>query len=295
MFDLCEISGHAVQTSESSFMPPKKLTDQKLDKLKNESYLRSKGVNPQEPYQLTIWSEAIRALPNDYARSALFTVRNKTTKRVAMEQRPVFHLDKHINVYFTGVELRADDDELVWQQILHYARTVPLGNSIEFSLYGLLKDLGWNNSSRNYSRARLCISRLKACEVRIDNERLSKGIAMSLIRHYEYASDGESSNKRYKVSIPEEFIMLFAGGTYAHITWATYRDLTPMARRLYDYAASHKEPWPLNVMDFHRLCSSECAEGRSWNQQVRRACAELMELKLVKRAWLEKGHIRFER
>ena len=275
-------------------MPPKKSVEQKLEQLKNDSYLRSKGVNPQEPFQLSIWSEQLRALPNDYARSALFTVRNKTTKRAAMEQRDVFHLDKHIHIIYTGIELRADDDEIVWQQILHYARTVPLGNAIEFSLYGLLKDLGWNNSSRNYDRARLCISRLKACEVRIDNSKLGKGIAMSLIRHYEYERDGEKS-KKYKVSIPPEFVLLFAGNTYAQISWQTYRDLTPIARRLYDYAASHKEPFPLNVLDFHRLCSSECAEGRSWNQQVRRACTEIMELMLVKKAWLEKGYIRFER
>lgn len=266
----------------------------KLEQMGHEALLRSKGIDPRGLLQLEIWPDDMREMPNDYARSALFTVRNKTEPRASMQGTLVFHVEKAVKITFTGIELRADDDELVWQQILDYAKRFPLGEPVEFNLHELCRDLNWSVNGRNYDKARQSISRLKANEVRVENERLGRGVAISLIREYEFHGDG-AKGTRYRIWIHPNLILLFAGNTSTRIAWQRYRDLTPIARRLYDYVASHKQPFPLRLDTFLKLCASSCSTLRKWRAMTRAACAELVEAQLVVRAWVQDDCVHFER
>ncbi|TOK52145.1 transcriptional regulator, partial [Vibrio parahaemolyticus] len=64
-------------------------------------------------FDIAPWGDHMRALPNDYARSALFTVRNKRVPRLALQSEPIYSIGDDVNITYTGVELRAEDDELV--------------------------------------------------------------------------------------------------------------------------------------------------------------------------------------
>jgi hypothetical protein len=66
-------------------------------------------------------------IPNDYARSSLFTARNKREPRRMLLHEKLFHLHQTVSILYTGLELRAEDDEIVWMRILHYAKNVPWG------------------------------------------------------------------------------------------------------------------------------------------------------------------------
>ena len=77
----------------------------------------------------------------------------------------LFHYNEFVSILYTGIELRAEDDEIVWLQILNYGQTVPLGEPFEFGIKDLVRDVNWSKNGRNYDRARECISRLKANEV----------------------------------------------------------------------------------------------------------------------------------
>jgi hypothetical protein len=68
-----------------------------------------------------------RFIPNDDARSSLFTARNKREPRRTLLHEKLFHLHQTVSILYTGLELRAEDDEIVWMQILHYGKNVPLG------------------------------------------------------------------------------------------------------------------------------------------------------------------------
>jgi hypothetical protein len=266
----------------------------KLELANRHAYLRSHGLNPSDPLQLEIWPDDVREMPNDYARSALFTVRNKKEPRASMQGALVFHIEKSVKISFTGIELRADDDELVWQQLLDHAKRTPLGEPVEFNLHSLCKDLNWSLNGRNYDVARRCISRLKANEVKVESERVGRGVAISLIREYEFDGDGDKGTK-YRIWIHPNLILLFAGRTSTRIAWAKYRELTPIARRLYDYFASWKQPFPMHVETFYKVCASSCADSSKWRSMVRRACRELMEAELVRHAWVDGDLIYCER
>ncbi|WP_000159352.1 plasmid replication initiator TrfA, partial [Escherichia coli] len=134
--------------------------DAQLEQLKKAAQAqRAKSVekrnssNQLSLFDIAPWPDSMRALPNDYARSALFTVKNKRQPREALQKKEIFHINKDVRITYTGLELRAEDDELVWQQVLEYAKRKPMGEPITFTFYELCQDLGWSYNGRYIEKA----------------------------------------------------------------------------------------------------------------------------------------------
>lgn len=270
-------------------------TNRQIEKLQRKVYLKGKGINPNQPFQLDlIFPETLhnskRFLPNDYARSSLFSARNKRTPRRTLQREKLFHLHEGIgiSILYTGIELRAEDDEIIWLQILHYAKKVPLGEPFEFSIKDLVCDVGWSKNGHYYDKVRECISRLKANEVTVFNDR-AYGVsgAISLIDKYIAINDERGQPTQFRVWINPNLIVLFAGNNFTNHSWETYLMLSPVARRLADYIESHRHPYPLPLEKFRRMCGSETSSRASWRQTVKRACAEIEATRrIVKRIFL---------
>lgn len=261
-----------------------------IDGLQARSFLHDKGLSHTGPFQLELvfadtMNESQRSIPNDYARSSLFTARNKREPRRSLQGEKLFHLSEDVSVTFTGIELRAEDDEIIWLQILHYAKSVPLGEPFGFTIKQLVVDVGWSKNGRYYEKARECISRLKANEVMVVNGKAyGKSGAISLIDKYTTVNDSDGKANHYQVWIDPNLILLFAGNTFTNHSWETYRKLSPVARRLADYVDSHKHPYPLSLERFQRMCGCFNSVKAGWRRTVREACDELREAKIVKSA-----------
>lgn len=262
---------------------------QVTSELESEEQLRA-TVDEAKDKQLTLfdlapWPNHMRALPNDYARSALFTVRNKRQPREALQQKEIFHLNNDVTITYTGIELRSDDDELVWQQVLEYAKRKPLGSPIVFTFYEICGDLGWSINGRYYKKAEECLTRLQASAIQFFSPRVGRLQSLSLIHKFRVVDRGKKTS-RCEVFIDEQMIMLFAGDHYTRFEWETYRSLSPIARRLCDYFSSHKKPFPLKLEKFQLMCGSDTKRKAKWREQVLIACTELESAKLVGRAWV---------
>jgi len=264
------------------------------DKIKRRAYLSTKGIGQNTFLQMDLLFPVIKSrddqrfIPNEYARSSLFTTRNKTQPRRSMTREKLFHLNPNISVLYTGAELRAEDDEIIWLQILHYGKRTEIGKPYEFLLKDLVNDVGWSKSGGNYERARNCISRLRANEVLVLNDKaFGRSGSMSLISEYESINNEEGKQSLFRVLINPNILVLFAGNTFASLHWDKYRDLTPIARRLADYIESHKEPFPLDLEKFKSMCGSTTIEMRSWKQNCKTACQEIEQKGIAKRAWVE--------
>lgn len=268
-----------------------------VDKLQRNAYLHSKGINPSNQYQLALLfpevlgaRDDLRHIPNDYARSSLFTARNKSQKRRTLMHEKLFHYNEFVSILYTGIELRAEDDEIIWLQILNYGQSIPLGEPFEFSIRDLVRDVNWSKNGRNYDRARECISRLRANEVlALNTKAYGTSGGVSLIASWTAVNDAEGKPTQYRVWIDPKLVVLFAGNTFTSHTWAVYRDLSPVARRLADYIASHKHPFPLALEKFRQMCGSIDASSTSWRQTVKKACAEVQEAKIAIAATLTKS------
>lgn len=263
-----------------------------VDKMQRNAYLNSKGIKPKSMCQLDLFESIaerndLRHIPNDYARSSLFTARNKKEPRKSFVHEKLFHYNEHVSILYTGIELRAEDDEIVWLQILNYGKSVTLGEPFEFSVKNLVRDVNWSKSGRNYDRVRECISRLKATEVlALNSKAYGKSGAISLIQNYDAINDADGKPTQYRVWINQNLILLFAGNTFTSHNWEVYRDLSPVARRLADYIVSHKYPYPLSLERFRQMCGSTNSVTRSWRQMVKKVCVEVQEAKIAETAFL---------
>lgn len=273
----------------------------KLEKMRRDAYLDKRGIDPRKPLQMDLLFPGTRKnqriMPNDFARSALFTARNKSEARRTLVREKLFHYNEDISIRYTGIELRAEDDELVWMQILQYGESVPLGEPFEFSVKDLALDIGWHKNGTYYDKVRECISRLSANEILILNEK-AYGVSgrFSLISDYKSVNDDQGKQAHYRVWIDPSMIVLFAGNTFAKHSWETYRKLSPVARRLADYVVSHQQPFPLILEKFRRMCDSGDASMTSWRQTVRKACLELQEAGITSLAMLsDSDHIHCKR
>jgi hypothetical protein len=292
---------HSSTTKSSEHFQEDRLTGT-VDRLRRLSYLDKRGVDPKQPCQLDLLFPHLydnkRFIPNDYARSSLFTARNKKEPRRTFLHEKLFHLHdgKGVSILYSGTELRAEDDEIVWLQIMHYAKKVPLGEPFEFSMKDLVSELNWSKNGRYYDKVRECLTRLKASEVMVFNQNAyGKSGAISLINKYTCLNDADGKPLRYRMWIDPSMIILFAGNTFTNHLWESYRDLSPIARRLADYINSHKHPHPLNSLRFREMCSTSNKRNRDWYTSIRKACLEIEKKGIARRAWLHDGQIYIER
>lgn len=267
---------------------------EKVNAAHQRALLAQHGYDPDGSMQLKLWPNTVRALPNDHARSAIFTTRNKTQKRQALQQAPVYHLHDQVKITFTGIELRAEDDELVWLQILEYAKHMPLGATVEFTFYQLCKDVGWSINGSYYRKAEACLDRLKSGNLKFESPRVGKLKAVSFLSKFDMENKG-TRHAKCLVRLDPEMIFFFLGDHFTEVIWEKYRSLAPVARRLFDYIGSHRAPYPLPLEKFHSMCASLCQSTKRWREMVQKACDELKEEKLVKSTYILDGKICIER
>lgn len=261
--------------------------DQKTNKLsdlitKFDSRIRSKSFQEfNKPIQHDLWPEDLFKLPENVlagpkhiSNSAIFTVRNKREPRRSIQNKKIFVLGD-VDISYTGIELRAQDDELVWLQIIELAKHQAVESWVNFTPYQLCKAIGWHPNGTYYKKIHACLLRLKATAIRIRMKAEKKGKAFSMI------SDFEWQDTYHRVKISDGLQTLFMGGQFSHLQWTEYRRLTPIARRLYDYAASHKVPFPLKLETIFSLCDSSVNSAHKWKQLIKRACKELEESALL--------------
>ena len=245
-------------------------------------------------FDLAPWGDDMRAMPNDLARAALFTTRNKKTPREVRQQHVIFHVNKDVLITYTGIELRADDDELVWQQVLEYAKRSPVGTPVSFTFYELCTDLGWPINGRYYDKAEECLTRLQATAMQFSSGRIGRLESVSLIHRFRVLDRGKKTS-RCQVEIDEEMVVLFAGDHYSKFVWKKYSQLSPTARRMFDYFVSHKEPFPLKLETFRLMCGSDSARLKKWREQTGQACEELSQSGLIKLSWVQGDSIYCQR
>jgi hypothetical protein len=213
-----------------------------------------------------------------------------------MLRQKLFHYNEYISILYTGVELRAEDDELVWLQILSYGKSITLGEPFEFFVKDIVQDIGWTKSGRNYERVRECISRLKANEVlAMNSKEHGKSASLSLIHKYTSVNDAEGKPTKYLVWIDPNLILLFAGNTFSSLQWESYRKLSPVARRLTDWVVSHAFPHPLHIEKFRQMCGSEGVCIRGWRRIVKKACSDIEQAGIAHKVYVAADKIHCER
>lgn len=249
-------------------------------KNQNEGVLPGRSGSRELAIQLPLWTEKVRGLPNSFARSALFCVGSRSRRR-HLKNEEIAALNDTV-IRYTGTELRQDDED-VFLQLVHLARGRPVIDTVEFSAYGMLKELSWGHSSKAYERLRECIDRLKAnalkVSFKVDGREI--GFAGSLIRKFVWA-DGEGARQHWKVWFEREVVVLFGAVSYTEIEWLQRTKLGgAIAKWLHGFYVTLSECPPMQVETLRHLCGSQCASMPAFRQMLRKAMQELIAIEFI--------------
>lgn len=237
-----------------------------------------------EIIQLPLWSETRRGIPNDLVRGALFTVGNCRSERAFRKNIKIATLSG-VDVSYTGEELRQDDED-VFLQLVHLARLVPLGGSIEFTAHSLLKSLEWATNKPSYDRLKNTIQRLTATGLEISSD--TGGYSGSLIRDFTWKEEDGSSSRKWKVRLEPRIVSLFGHVKYSQIIWEKRLQLGNLAKWLHSFYYSHANPYPMKVETIHLLCGSTTKSRAKFRQLLKKSLAELIEIGFLKDGFIKK-------
>ena len=237
---------------------------------------RSEGRNGKI-VQLPLWPNSRRGIPNDLVRGALFTVGNCRTAR-AFKKNAVIATLGGIDVAYTGEELRQDDED-VFLQLVHLARTTPLGNQVTFTAHSLLKSLEWSTNKPSYERLKATITRLSATGLEVRTERA--GYSGSLIRDFEWREEDGRSSRAWKVRLEPRIISLFGHVSYSQITWDQRLQLGNLSKWLHSFYYSHAKPYPMKVETLHLLCGSTTKSRAKFRQLLKKSLDELVSVEFL--------------
>lgn len=218
-----------------------------------------------------------RAIPNCFLRGALFGMVRKG-RRALVKDEPIFTMSQY-EVAFSGEHLDQNDLE-VWDTLMYLAKERKVDNELRITLYDLCQQM---RLSYNQERSKKLVERalrLKFGMVSIKID--SKMFAGSLINnvYIDTAGDGKLVIEYNKKLTP-----LFIDGDYTLIS-ADIRHLlgdNQLARWLYNFYESHREPIPFAIDFIQKLCRSENSL-KDFKYKIKMALQE------VKKAHLSVNH-----
>jgi hypothetical protein len=235
-------------------------------------------------YQLPLWPEPARGIPNPVLRGALFAA--VQGKNRAVFQRELLACQKGLQIRFTGIQLDQSDLD-VWEQALHLARLHPLGTRCEFSVYGFLKALGRKTGKSEHEWLKNSFARLMGCGVELTNqqERISYGGSL-----LEFMRDDESG--RYVVIFNPKILTFYEGGWTA-IDWQDRQLLRgkPLALWLHGYLATHAKPYPIKIETIRSFSGSSNKEIRGFKRKLIAALNELKKIEFIMDFNFEGDHV----
>lgn len=229
---------------------------------------------------LPLWDDENRGVPNPFIRSGLFSVKTSETREF-MQKMQIASLSNY-QVNYTGQDLQQDDLS-VWMSLINLARNQPMSDSVLFTGYQLVKDLGWRMHSDSYRRAKESIERLKVTGIEISTNNKETAYSGSLIREYAWTAQDEKGNARWMVRFEPRVSTLFMEDTTTLLEWETRKKIgtrATVAQWLHSFYSSHREPIPLPVEKLYELCRSGDSLS-SFRRSLKIALAKLVDVEFL--------------
>lgn len=249
--------------------------------------------------QMPLWPDEIRCMPNEILRSALFNAKNRNQARRYFKNEEIAVIGQSVRITYTGEELR-QNDESVWLQLIHLAKSVAIGSPVEFTAYSMVQALRLTNSKPNPNHVtRLCDSlrRMQATSLSVYSKRLGRGISLSMIPKFEWQDESTGCRlPKWRVCVAPELVELFGDVHFTHLQWAQRLALpSGLATWMHGYLASHRDPLPIKLSTLHKGAGCTTDTQRKFKQLVTAALVELERVGFLK-SWEIRGElVRVER
>jgi hypothetical protein len=214
-----------------------------------------------------------RAIPNSFLRGALFGMVRKG-RRALVGDMPIFTMSQY-DLTFTGYELDQNDLE-VWDTLIFLAKQRAIDSELRITLYDLCRQM---RLTYNQERSIKLIERAKRLQLgQVSIKTDTREFFGSLINNVYVDTSGDG---KLVIEYNKKLAPLFTDNDYTLIS-ADIRHLlgeNQLARWLYNFYESHKEPIPFAVGFIQKLCRSE-TEPKDFKRKLKNS------LELVKKAHL---------
>ncbi len=219
-------------------------------------------------YQLEMWPDKHRGVPNELSRSALFPAIHP--KKRALLQNQFIAAQGGYSVHYTGGQLDQSYFD-VFLGVMHLGRGVHEGNQIRFTAHKLLKLIGRSTGGNDHKWLYVAFQTLTATSVAVvkDGKRVFWG---SLLPR----GEADLETGKYVVEISRDLAKLFERG-FTRIEWEQRRKLLrkPLAQWLQFYYASHAKPVPVGVSFLRETSGSATQSLRKFRQNLKSALVQL--------------------
>ena len=254
--------------------------------------VRAEEENVVLQQELALWSDELRGVPNPMIRSGLFGIKT-TGKREHFENQVVVSLS-NFKMLYTGKEL-LQDDLSVWMSLLNLASRQRIGDTVFFTGYQLIKDIGWSVNKVSYVRARQCLERLKANAIKIQLPNGQRGYSGALIRDFAWVSKEDGTeNASWWVRFEPKIVDLFQPDTVTFVQWSQRKQIGSRATLtlwLHSFYTSHRDPLPISLAKIHELARSEQKDMRFFRRRVQNALETLKKIGLLTSYAISDGDI----
>ncbi|UTZ35070.1 hypothetical protein HB762_27795 (plasmid) [Vibrio campbellii] len=252
------------------------------------------------------WAKAVRCLPNELARYALFTVGTSQERRYYTKPVLLGLIDgSHtpMELQFVGPELRQDDLD-VFLELLHYARDADLSGKLKFKRAELMKSLGWARTPFYYERLLQCMRRLSQSNLeglitRRDNgDLIQHRFNFNLVDSFEYKDVNGAMARFWHYRLPVELVKFFTASGFARIDLKRRQALknNHIAKWLQFYFASHKanNKYAVSVEKVMHSCGSKASDLKTFRQKLK-AALKLLKATGIVDAYIDKDSDRILR
>lgn len=245
--------------------------DRKLQSLK----AAMKQREAEAVYQMPLWGDAQRAIPNDFARSALFTA-TKGAGGELIDDEKIFS-QQGISLFYKGKRLTQDHLD-IFCAVMHLHRSLPEGNDVIFTEHGLLKILGRSKGGSDHKRLTSLLTDLTATSLTIHHDEKGKVFWGSLLP--EGAANPE--NGTYRLQVSKTLAKFFNYG-YVAIPQGKRKLLarSPLAKYLHSWLLSHQSPYPVTIEYIHKISGSKTKSMKSFKQNLTNALERLVEISVL--------------
>ena len=215
--------------------------------------------------------EEKRAIPNCFLRGALFGMVRKG-RRSLVKDLPIFSMSQY-EISFSGEHLDQNDIEL-WDTLIYLAKDRNVDSELRITLYDLCQQMRMPDNGINRKTLIARIKRLAFGQVSIKINKTEYFGSLIDDGYIDTIGDGKLVIRYNKKLAP-----LFTDNDYTFIS-VDIRHLlgdNQLARWLYNFYESHKEPMPFAIDFLQKLCRSE-TEAKDFKRKLKHA------LELVKNA-----------
>ena len=213
-----------------------------------------------------------RAIPNCFLRGALFGMVRKG-RRALVGEMPIFTMTQY-DLTFTGYELDQNDLEL-WDTLMFLAKERKVDSELRITLYDLCQQMRLSYNQERGKKLEERALRLQLGQVKIKTG--DKTFAGSLINNVYIDKDGDG---KLVIEYNKKLAPLFTDD-YTFIS-ADIRHLlgdNQLARWLYNFYESHKDPLPFSIDFIQKLCRSE-SQPKEFKRLLRSALEQVKKAHL---------------